>query len=112
MVEARRVQREHEREMRDSDFSTLQRGRRAGHALDHLAFPREVDARDLKEFASYLRGGSPGSLIPSRGIDFEGYERRDLGVGTGSAGGYLVPADFARELIKSMRFYAAMLPVS
>ncbi len=58
-------------------------------------------------FAAFLRSGDVSEM--RMGSD---REARALGVGTGSAGGYLVPSEFRRELIETMVTFGGVRAVA
>jgi predicted phage gp36 major capsid-like protein len=115
-LQARRIQAEAQREQastaerrdRQLEAAELQmdaeRRSRAG-TLTQEQYDAETDRRAEAEFRSYLMTGrSP------MGAAYAGQvETRDAGVGTGAAGGFLVPARMADELVRAERFFSAML---
>jgi HK97 family phage major capsid protein len=67
--------------------------------------------RDL-EFRSYLTGHQPAGLVETYAPALSGTERRDLGIGTGAAGGYTVPQSFSNRLAKAEASWSAMTQAS
>lgn len=75
--------------------------------------PGEADERtDAQKYAdafrTFVRGGRSQLSAEQRGI-LKSYEERAQSVGTTTAGGYLVPAIFQEELVKSLKAWGPML---
>lgn len=69
----------------------------------------EGDQRYAQAFDSYIRNRPmDGELSKALQAGFDPTIKNAQGVGTGSAGGYLVPPEFRNTLIEQMTFVAAM----
>ena len=88
-------------------------------------FDEAVDSaatrRYARAFSSYLRNGLNPTERGGRGVSDEdravlisrrGSERRDMGVATGSDGGYFVPTGFVYNVESAMKWYGSMLQSS
>lgn len=74
-----------------------------------------VDAQRLykRAFDKWVRGQADELSNEERRILREGrVEHRDLSVGTGSAGGYLVPQEFSNRIFEHLKYYGAMREVA
>lgn len=84
---------------------TQQRGERDGVSDD------EADNRIHMEksiFNSFIRGGVESLDVDQRQYVEQRRLRADLSTGTDTAGGYLVPTDFATRLIEEMKLFGNM----
>ena len=74
------------------------------------------DAEYAAAFGSFLRFGMERLDGPQRqllqGGFVDGSELRAAGVATGSAGGYLVPAEYRRVMTETMKFFSSMRQVA
>jgi len=73
--------------------------------------PEHADAileqRANADFVHFVTTGDPGALIPAGSVEY-----RDLGAGTGAAGGFMVAADFQRKLTVAEAAWSAMRQVA
>jgi HK97 family phage major capsid protein len=60
-------------------------------------------------FEQYLRGGKPSMTTEQRSMLQEHTESRAQSSATGSAGGYLIPAQYSDELIKYLKAHGGMM---
>ncbi len=78
-----------------------------------VAFRKRKESRYSVAFADYLRNGSSqdgGMSAESRAIlAASRTEYRDMGIGTNTLGGYLVPQGFVYKLEEAMKWYGNML---
>ncbi len=84
---------------------TQKRSERDGTSVD------EANNNILMEkgiFQSFLRGGIDALDMEQRQYVEERKVRNDLSTGTDTAGGYLVPTDFATRLIEEMKLFGNM----
>jgi HK97 family phage major capsid protein len=75
--------------------------RRFYGSLEHD--PTALEARASADLRHFMLTGDPGALEPAGDVEF-----RDLNVGTGSAGGYVVAQDFNSKLVEAEAFWSAM----
>jgi HK97 family phage major capsid protein len=71
----------------------------------------QMNSRWWDSFRSYLRSEPGQPISPEERSVLEGRdpEFRDMGIGTGSEGGYFVPAGFVYNVDTAMKFYGQML---
>lgn len=84
------------------------------------ALDSSSERRYRKAFSNFLRQGMQPTERGGRGLDDEdraivlsrNSERRDMGVGTGAGGGYVVPQGFVYQIESAMKYYGPMLQSS
>jgi HK97 family phage major capsid protein len=80
---------------------------RSLQAQAHLVGPQSADGHrtedpELRRWEDAIRKLRPGQQVI---IDWTPLERRDMGIATGSGGGYFVPAGFRERVATAMRQY-------
>lgn len=70
---------------------------------------RTEDEKRADAFDRYVRQGSSSLSVEQRGLLVRFTEERAQSVGTNTAGGYLAPAQFQAEMIKSLKAWGPML---
>lgn len=85
--------------------------------VDALVETGQAERRYAKAFTSYLRHGMLPDGRGSKGVDAEDQaillshqmEKRDLGITTGSLGGFFVPQGYVYQIEQAMKWYGGML---
>lgn len=89
-----------------ADYAVTQtRSERDGTSVDEASHNIAMEKRI---FGSFLRGGIDALDAEQRQYVEQRKIRDDLSTGTDTAGGYLVPTDFATRLIEEMRLFGNM----
>lgn len=97
---------ERQLEIEAADYAvTRRRAERDGTSEDEAQHNIDMEKRI---FQSFLRGGIDALDVEQRQYVEARKLRNDLGTGTDTAGGYLVPTDFATRLIEEMRLFGNM----
>lgn len=109
------IEREERHEARAAENSRVDRSgvvpaNREPGSLDDAT----ADERYRAVFGSFLRNGMNALNSDDRGLMQSRFStiQNAAGVGTGAAGGYLVPAEFRNTLIETMKWYGPMLQLA
>jgi HK97 family phage major capsid protein len=110
------IERQERHEARAAENSRVDRtgvvppANRAPGSLDDAS----SDDRYQAVFGSFLRNGLTALNHDDQGLMQANFSsiQNAAGVGTGSAGGYLVPAEFRNTLIETMKWYGPMLQLA
>lgn len=97
------------REEWDRRDGELRETRRPPEAqIGDAALDSARERRECRAFSNYLRFGTQGLAEEDRTV-LRRAESRDMGIGTGSLGGYFVPQGFVYKIEDALKYYGNML---
>lgn len=101
-------------EANDADLRQTRRPPEAQIGSDYdVAAQSAAERRERTVFKTWLKFGVEGLSSEDRTVlRRAGMESRDMGVGTGSLGGYFVPQGFVYDVDVALKYYGNMLGVS